>query len=122
MDIIGLELGYRLIPLVDTSQSGELLARIKGVRRKLSQELGFLIHAVHIRDNLDLTPNHYRISLLGVPINSLSYQQGVDEFIELAKQDRQHITATPNAEMILESTTNQTLKKHRSDRGNNTVP
>jgi flagellar biosynthesis protein FlhA len=68
VDIIGLELGYRLIPLVDTSQSGELLARIKGVRRKLSQELGFLIHAVHIRDNLELSPNHYRISLLGVPV------------------------------------------------------
>jgi len=68
VDIIGLELGYRLIPLVDPKQSGELLGRIKGVRRKLSQELGFLIHAVHIRDNLDLTPNHYRISLMGVPI------------------------------------------------------
>jgi flagellar biosynthesis protein FlhA len=68
VDIIGLELGYRLIPLVDTNQSGELMARIKGVRRKLSQELGFLVHAVHIRDNLDLSPNQYRISLLGVPV------------------------------------------------------
>jgi flagellar biosynthesis protein FlhA len=65
-DVIGLEVGYRLIPLVDKSQGDSLLARIKGVRKKLSQELGFLIPPVHIRDNLDLTPNAYRLSLLGV--------------------------------------------------------
>ncbi|KMT65509.1 flagellar biosynthesis protein FlhA [Catenovulum maritimum] len=68
MDVIGLEVGYRLIPLVDKSQGGELLSRIKGVRKKLSQEMGFLIPAVHIRDNLDLSPNIYRISLMGVVI------------------------------------------------------
>ncbi|MCC5792961.1 MAG: flagellar biosynthesis protein FlhA [Legionellaceae bacterium] len=66
VDIIGLEVGYRLIPLVDSSQGGNLLARIKGVRKKMSQELGFLVPTVHIRDNLDLTPNHYRILLAGV--------------------------------------------------------
>lgn len=66
VDVIGLEVGYRLIPLVDKAQGGELLARIKGVRKKLSQELGFLVPAVHIRDNLDLGPNQYRISLMGV--------------------------------------------------------
>ncbi|MEE2000054.1 flagellar biosynthesis protein FlhA [Alkalimonas sp. MEB108] len=66
VDTIGLEVGYRLIPLVDKSQGGELLTRIKGVRKKLSQELGFLIPAVHIRDNLDLEPNSYRVSLMGV--------------------------------------------------------
>lgn len=66
VDVIGLEVGYRLIPMVDNSQGGALLARIKGVRKKISQELGFLIPAVHIRDNLDLKPNHYRISLAGV--------------------------------------------------------
>ncbi len=66
VDIIGLEVGYRLIPLVDAKQGGKLLDRIKGVRRKLSEELGFLIHAVHIRDNLDLAPGQYRITLLGV--------------------------------------------------------
>jgi flagellar biosynthesis protein FlhA len=66
IDIIGLEVGYRLIPLVDKSQSGELLGRIKGVRKKLSQEVGFLIPSVHIRDNLDLLPNQYRITLMGV--------------------------------------------------------
>ncbi len=66
VDTIGLEVGYRLIPLVDKGQNGELLDRIKGVRKKLSQELGFLIPAVHIRDNLDLSPNTYTISLMGV--------------------------------------------------------
>jgi flagellar biosynthesis protein FlhA len=68
VDTIGLEVGYRLIPLVDKSQGGELLTRIKGVRKKLSQELGFLIPPVHIRDNLDLSPNNYTISMLGVSV------------------------------------------------------
>lgn len=66
VDMVGLEVGYRLIPLVDKSQGGELLGRIKGVRKKLSQELGFLMPAVHIRDNLELLPNAYRITLMGV--------------------------------------------------------
>jgi flagellar biosynthesis protein FlhA len=66
VDPIGLEVGYRLIPLVDRNQGGQLMNRIKGVRRKLSQELGFLIPSVHIRDNLDLSPNSYRISINGV--------------------------------------------------------
>jgi flagellar biosynthesis protein FlhA len=68
VDPLGLEVGYRLIPLVDTHQGGELMGRIKSVRRKLSQELGFLVPPVHIRDNLDLGPNTYRISLMGVPM------------------------------------------------------
>ncbi|WP_185231225.1 flagellar biosynthesis protein FlhA [Teredinibacter franksiae] len=68
VDIIGLEVGYRLIPLVDKNQNGELLGRIKGVRKKLSQDLGFLIPAVHIRDNLDLMPSAYRINLMGVAV------------------------------------------------------
>ncbi|MFT7682968.1 MAG: flagellar biosynthesis protein FlhA [Moritella dasanensis] len=66
VDTIGLEVGYRLIPMVDKSQGGELLNRIKGVRKKLSQELGFLVPAVHIRDNLDLPPNCYSINIMGV--------------------------------------------------------
>ncbi len=65
-DILGLEVGYRLISLVDKKQGGKLPDRIKGVRRKLTEDLGFLIHAVHIRDNLDLPPERYRITLLGV--------------------------------------------------------
>lgn len=68
VDLVGLEVGYRLIPLVDKGQGGELLGRIKGVRKKLSQDLGFLIPAVHIRDNLDLLPSGYRITLMGVSI------------------------------------------------------
>ncbi len=68
VDVIGLEVGYRLIPLVDRSQDGQLMTRIKGVRKKLSQELGFLVQPVHIRDNLDLAPTAYRISLHGVVI------------------------------------------------------
>ncbi|VAW84860.1 Flagellar biosynthesis protein FlhA, partial [hydrothermal vent metagenome] len=68
VDLVGLEVGYRLISMVDKSQGGELMGRIKGVRKKLSQDLGFLIPPVHIRDNLDLSPNAYRIVLMGVTI------------------------------------------------------
>ena len=68
IDAIGLEVGYRLIPMVDKSQGGQLMTRIKGVRKKLSQDLGFLIPPVHIRDNLDLAPNSYRIALMGVAV------------------------------------------------------
>ncbi len=68
VDALGLEVGYRLIPLVDKNQGGQLLSRIRGIRKKLTQDLGFLIPPIHIRDNLDLTPNVYRISLLGVTL------------------------------------------------------
>ena len=68
VDLLGLEVGYRLIPLVDRNQAGALLGRIKAVRRKLSEELGFLVQPVHIRDNLELKPSAYRISVLGVPV------------------------------------------------------
>ncbi|MGD9598619.1 MAG: flagellar biosynthesis protein FlhA [Steroidobacteraceae bacterium] len=66
VDAIALEVGYRLVPLVDVRAEGDLLARIRGVRRKLTQELGFLVQTVHIRDNLELAPNAYRINLAGV--------------------------------------------------------
>ncbi len=68
VDRIGLEVGYRLIPLVDKNQQGDLLGRIRGIRKKLSQDIGFLIPPVHIRDNLDLGANAYRIILMGVTI------------------------------------------------------
>jgi len=68
VDSLGLEVGYRLIPLVDRAQGGELMGRIKGVRKKLSEELGFLVQPVHIRDNLELGPNSYRITILGAPV------------------------------------------------------
>ena len=66
VDPIGLEVGYRLIPLVDKNQGGQLMNRIKGIRKKISQDLGFLIPPVHIRDNLDLAPTAYQITLFGV--------------------------------------------------------
>src|SRR5690606_37902172 len=65
-----LEVGYRLIALVAQSQGGQLLARIKGVRRKLTQDLGFLIPAVNVRDNLELAPGQYRLLVHGVPVAS----------------------------------------------------
>lgn len=73
-DPIGLEVGYRLIPLVDRSQGGELTGRIKGVRKKLSEELGFLVPPVHIRDNLDLAPNAYRLTVLGATVAEAEVQ------------------------------------------------
>ena len=68
LDVLGLEVGYRLIPLVDKAQDGELLRRIRGIRKKFAQEVGFLVSPVHIRDNLELKPNAYRILLKGVQI------------------------------------------------------
>ncbi len=68
LDTLGLEVGYRLIPLVDKAQDGELLRRIRGIRKKFAQEVGFLVSPVHIRDNLELKPNDYRILLKGAEI------------------------------------------------------
>jgi flagellar biosynthesis protein FlhA len=70
VDALGLEVGYRLVPLVDRKNGGELLSRIKGIRKKLTLELGFLVPQVHIRDNLELAPSHYRILIHGVPVAS----------------------------------------------------
>ncbi len=76
IDAIGLEVGYRMIPLVDRTQNGQLLGRLRGVRKKLSQELGFLVPAVHIRDNLELDPTSYRITVHGATIGNASIQPG----------------------------------------------
>ncbi|MDN4057379.1 flagellar biosynthesis protein FlhA [Massilia sp. YIM B02769] len=70
VDTLGLEVGYRLIPLVDKTQGGELLKRIKGIRKKFAQEVGFLAPPVHIRDNLELKPSSYRITLKGVEVGT----------------------------------------------------
>ncbi|MBC3870138.1 flagellar biosynthesis protein FlhA [Undibacterium oligocarboniphilum] len=70
VDTLGLEVGYRLIPLVDKTQGGELLRRIKGIRKKFAQEVGFLSPPVHIRDNLELKPSAYRIALKGVEVGA----------------------------------------------------
>jgi len=70
VDTLGLEVGYRLIPLVDKGQGGELLKRIKGIRKKFAQDIGFLSPPVHIRDNLELKPTSYTISLKGVEMGA----------------------------------------------------
>ncbi len=70
VDTLGLEVGYRLIPLVDRGQDGELLKRIRGLRKKFAAEIGFLTAPVHIRDNLELKPNGYRITLKGVDVGN----------------------------------------------------
>jgi len=66
VDVLGLEVGYRLIPLVDAGADGELLRRIKAIRKKFAQDIGFLPPVMHIRDNLELKPNQYRVLLKGV--------------------------------------------------------
>ena len=69
-DSLGMEVGYRLIPMVDSQQDGELLGRIRSIRKKFAQEMGFLPPVVHIRDNMDLPPARYRILMKGVEIGS----------------------------------------------------
>ena len=76
VDTLGLEVGYRLIPLVDRTQDGELLRRIRGIRKKFAQDMGFLVAPVHIRDNLDLRPNAYRITVKGVETGRGEAQPG----------------------------------------------
>ena len=66
VDLVGLDIGYGLIPLVNPDTGGQLLPRVKGVRKKLSAELGFLIQPIRIRDNLDLAPDVYHIVMNGV--------------------------------------------------------
>lgn len=77
VDTLGLEVGYRLITLVDKSKEGDLLSRIKGVRRKFAQEVGFLPPPVHIRDNLELRPSQYRISLRGAVVGEAEAYPGM---------------------------------------------
>tara|TARA_R110002049_G_scaffold21792_20_gene79181 strand:- start:6108 stop:8156 length:2049 start_codon:yes stop_codon:yes gene_type:complete len=78
VDLIGLEVGYRLIPLVDRNRNGPLVGRIKGIRKKLTEDLGFLVSPVHIRDNLELAPNAYRITLAGVAVGEGEVHVGKD--------------------------------------------
>jgi flagellar biosynthesis protein FlhA len=89
IDTLGLEVGYRLIPLVDSAADGELVRRIKGIRKKFAREIGFLPPAVHIRDNLEINPNSYRITLKGVEIGSGEVRTGL--FLAI---DPGNITAT----------------------------
>jgi flagellar biosynthesis protein FlhA len=89
VDTLGLEVGYRLIPLVDNATDGELVRRIKGIRKKFAREIGFLPPAVHIRDNLEINPNGYRITLKGVEIGGGEVRTGM--FLAI---DPGNITAT----------------------------
>jgi len=77
VDTLGLEVGYRLIALVDASRSGDLLGRIKGVRKKFAQEVGFLPPPVHIRDNLELKPSVYRVLLRGAVVGEAEAYPGM---------------------------------------------
>ncbi|GMV01726.1 MAG: flagellar biosynthesis protein FlhA [Burkholderiales bacterium] len=77
VDVLGLEVGYRLIQLVDREQGGDLLSRIKGVRKKFAQEVGFLPPSVHIRDQLELKPTAYRVTLKGVVIGEAEVFPGM---------------------------------------------
>ncbi|MES2662456.1 MAG: flagellar biosynthesis protein FlhA [Pseudomonadota bacterium] len=85
VDTLGIDVGYRLIPLVDEEQGGKLLKRIKGVRKKVSQDLGFLYPSVHIRDNLELPPTGYRILLLGSVMSSAEIMPDKDLAINPGK-------------------------------------
>ncbi|OWQ48587.1 flagellar biosynthesis protein FlhA [Roseateles sp. L2-2] len=77
VDTLGLEVGYRLITLVDKTREGDLLSRIKGVRRKFAQDIGFLPPSVHIRDNLELRPSQYRVTLRGAVIGEAEAYPGM---------------------------------------------
>jgi flagellar biosynthesis protein FlhA len=76
VDRLGLEVGYRLVPLLDKGQDGELLRRIRGIRKKIAQDIGFLVPPVHIRDNLQLRPSAYRMTLKGVTVAENEVQVG----------------------------------------------
>ena len=100
VDVLGLEIGYRLIPLVDKSQDGELLRRIKGIRKKFTQDMGFLAPVVHIRDNLELGPSSYRITLKGVEIGQGEVQQGKFLAINPGGQDGRLGTQLPGTPTV----------------------
>ena len=76
LDLLELEVGYELVPLVDASARGELIERIKSLRRQLAQEMGFVVPPVHIRDNLQLKPGEYAILLKGVELQRAEIRMG----------------------------------------------
>jgi flagellar biosynthesis protein FlhA len=87
LDAIGLEVGYGLIPLVDSAQGGELLHRIKALRRQLATDMGFIIPAIHIRDNLKLKPDEYMVLLKGVEVARGSIMMGHQLVISADERD-----------------------------------
>ena len=76
LDALELEIGYSLVPLVDARQGGELLERIKALRRQMAVEMGFVMPAIHVRDNLQIKPGEYVVKLKGVPIAKGEIQMG----------------------------------------------
>ncbi len=86
LDLMELEVGYGLIPLVDTGQGGELLGRIRAIRRQLALEMGFVVPAIHIRDNLQLKPNEYAILLKGVEVARGDLMPG--HYLAITSEDR----------------------------------
>lgn len=76
VDVVSLELGYGLIPMVDEENGGRLLNRIKGIRKKLSAEMGFLLPSIRIRDNLDNAPDSYSIIINGSVRGSGNIESG----------------------------------------------
>lgn len=80
-EVLTFEIGYRLIKLVDESQGGELIKRIKNLRKQLSKELGLIVPPVHIKDNLELKPNEYRILIKGVEV--ARYEVDPDKYLAL---------------------------------------
>jgi flagellar biosynthesis protein FlhA len=86
LDKMGLEVGYGLISLVDVQQGGELLQRIKTLRKQLAQEMGFVIPSVHIRDNLQLKPNRYAVYLKGVEIAAGELMMG--HYLAITNDDK----------------------------------
>lgn len=87
LDAMGLEVGYTLIPLVDAAQGGELLQRIKSLRRQLASEMGFIMPAIHIRDNLKLKPDEYTVMLKGIEIARGSVMMGYHLVISADEAD-----------------------------------
>jgi len=86
LDLLELEVGYGLIPMVDAAQGGELLGRIRAVRKQLAQEMGFIVPAIHIRDNLQLKPNGYSIILKGVEVAKGELMPG--HYLAITAEDR----------------------------------
>ena len=97
VDVMGLQVGYRIISLVDQELGAPLLMRVKGVRKKFAQEVGFLPPAVHIRDNLDLHPNNYRVLLRDVVVGQGTVNPGMLFAIDPGHA-QQKLTGTPTTD------------------------
>ncbi|MBF0457067.1 MAG: flagellar biosynthesis protein FlhA [Nitrospirae bacterium] len=95
LDPLTLEIGYGLIPIVE-EQKGELLSKIKSMRRQLAREIGFVIPPVHIRDNLQLRPHEYSFSLKGIEVAKYEIMMGY--YLAVAGEDTQHIDGIPAKE------------------------